>query len=146
MHRIIQENLEEILAGTLAGKMRETLEAHMAGCGECREEVHAMREMSSLLQVFRTEEMAAPPPGFYGRVVRRIDDRQESSLWMLLFQPAFARRVAFASLLLLATLGGFLASREAEMASSPTAEMVLAAEEERPARDQMLMTLVRYDE
>ena len=69
-------------------------------------------------------------------------------------EPVFGRRLAFASLLLLATLGTVLMSRETEeYASGPSPEMILAVERDAPLveagpplmdRDQMLFTLASH--
>lgn len=156
MHPVIQNGLEEYLSGTMDPRSQVQFDAHLAGCAACREQVEGMREISSLFAALRTESEEAPAPraGFYARVSQRIDQDTSGSIWTALLQPAFARRVAFASLLLLATLGGFLFSVEPgdEFASSPTPEMILAVDEETPepfvdpfdSRDRMLVTLVSH--
>lgn len=156
MHPVIQDGLEDYLSGTMDPRSQMQFDAHLAVCAPCREQVEGMREISSLFAVLRTESRDAPAPaaGFYARVSQRIDLDSSGSIWTALLQPAFARRIAFASLLLLATLGGFLVSVDPgdEFASSPTPEMILAADDETPApfvdpfdtRDRMLVTLVSH--
>lgn len=150
MHQIIQDGLEEYLSGTLEGQGLEAYEAHLSGCPECRTEVEAMQEMSSLFAALRIEEdeAVAPGPGFYAKLTDYVEQREESSIWSLLFQPAFARQIAMASLLFLAVVGGFLMSRESETVAMPTPEMVIAAEttgDADQARGQMLITLASYE-
>jgi anti-sigma factor RsiW len=151
MHRIIQDELEEYLAGAVDGEKRKLMESHLAECAECSEEVGAMREMSRLFEALRPEIPDTPQmePGFYARVSRRIEKEHSGSIWSLLFEPVFIRRIAFASLLLLATLGTFLVSQETEFNPSPSAEAVMAEYDsppagQAPARDHMLVTLVSY--
>jgi hypothetical protein len=94
------------------------------------------------------KEAVAPQPGFYAKLTNHVEQREESSIWTLLFQPAFARQVAMASLLFLAVVGGFLISRESETTPMPTAEQVMASDQfgdEDQARGQMLVTLASYE-
>jgi hypothetical protein len=72
-----------------------------------------------------------------------------ASLFALDF--AFGRRVAFASLVLLAVLGSFLASHDAQYSAGPSPEAIMA-QQERPefdsaaAQDKMLVTLTAYEQ
>lgn len=153
MHQIVQDNLEEYLAGALESESQESVETHLATCPECREQVSLMKEQSLLFEVMRSEEEVAVPAGFYARLAGRIE-AEPVSVWSLLFQPAFARRVAFASLMLLAVLGSLLVSQESEYASVPTPEVIMAVDQEHSAitpgqpqtRDHMLYTLVSYQQ
>jgi anti-sigma factor RsiW len=149
MHQVIQYRLEEYLAGTLDEKAREQMDSHLTGCTDCREEVRAMREISALFRSMESGEAPGIAPGFYARVSRRIEAEHNGSAWSLFFEPLFIRRVAFASLLLLASLGTFLVSQETEFNASPSAEAIMAEYEaspldQAPARDHMLVTLVSY--
>ncbi|MBI1786265.1 MAG: zf-HC2 domain-containing protein [Acidobacteria bacterium] len=151
MHQVIQDNLEEYLAGSLRAEDQRQVESHLEGCADCRRDLASMREMSGWLQSLRGEQAPEPASGFYARVSRRIaavEEESSRSIWAALLEPAFARRVAFASLLLLASLGSFLVSRESDYSQGPTPELVLAVENEAPSsldsRDHMLATLVSY--
>jgi anti-sigma factor RsiW len=149
MHQVIQNGLEEYLAGTLDGKARQLVESHLVACAECREEVCAMQEISGLFRTLEAGDAPEITPGFYARVSRRIEAEHSGSIWSLFFEPLFIRRVAFASLLLLATLGTFLVSQETEFNPGPSAEAIMAEYEaspldQAPARDHMLVTLVSY--
>jgi predicted anti-sigma-YlaC factor YlaD len=147
MHSVIENGLEDFLAGVSGGEDRVRIEAHLKECAGCRAEVKAMREMSELFSTLRSSEAPEPASGFYARVVNRIESQRPVSFWSSLLQPAFGRRMALASLLALATLGTVLVSREADYSTGPSPEMILAAEREAPAaidRDQMLFTLVSH--
>jgi anti-sigma factor RsiW len=150
MHQIIQDGLEDYLTGTLEGADRTAFDMHLASCPECQSEVEAMQAMSGLFATLRVDasEALSPQPAFYAKLTNYVEQQEEASIWTLLFQPAFARQVAMASLLFLAVVGGFLMSRESEMATVPTAEQVMASDQfgnEDQARGQMLVTLASYE-
>ncbi len=60
MHSVVVENLEEFLGGTLEPAERQAVEAHLSACGNCREEIHGMREVALLFGSFRAEEAWTP--------------------------------------------------------------------------------------
>ena len=104
MHDAVVNELEEHLAGTASPEFH----AHLAACPDCRAEVGSMTEMSQLLSELRAdpEMAAAPSPYFYTRVAASIVEHQNTDHWGLLAPgAAFFRRVAFASLVVLACLG-----------------------------------------
>jgi predicted anti-sigma-YlaC factor YlaD len=153
MHHTIQDGLEDFLAGTAGNNDRARIEAHLADCAECRQEVALMREMSELFSSLRSPEPPVPAPGFYARVSNLIDQQQPESSWAFFLEPVFGKRLALASLLLLATLGTVLMTRETEeYAFGPSPEMILAVEHDAPMvesgpamdRDQMLFTLASH--
>jgi hypothetical protein len=106
-----------------------------------------MRELSSVFAALRAPEPLASPPGFYARVAQRVDLERPRSFWSLFWlDPAFGKRVAFASLTTLAVLGSYLITRETEYSSGPpTPEVILgqAAPSDNP--DMMLATLASYE-
>lgn len=100
--------LEEGLEGMLEqGKLpeRDTPEgAYLAANPETRAEVVEMMELSRLIREnFRLSaeelEEAEPLPGFYARVMARIEAEVQPSVWNFVFQP-FARRIVYASMAL----------------------------------------------
>src|SRR5262245_3569090 len=112
MHQIIQDGLEDYLASSAASGTSARIDAHLRDCPECREEVALMREMSDMFSSLRSPDPPVPAPGFYARVSNLIEKQQPQSPWMFFLEPAFGRRLALASLLLLAALGTVLVSRE----------------------------------
>ena len=152
MHQSIQDGLEDFLAGTAGREDRVRIEAHLRECTGCRQAVESMQEMSVLFSSLRSPDPPPPPPGFYARVTTRIEAQQPGSFWAAVLEPAFGRRLALASLLVLATLGTVLMSRETEYAAGPSPEMILAVERDAPPmqsgplmdRDQMLFTLASH--
>jgi hypothetical protein len=157
MHDIVVDELETHLNG---GASR-AFYAHLDACADCRAEVAGMDELSLLLRELRSspepgrENAAAgmePPLGFYNRVRYRIVEKQQKEAWGL-FSPgaAFFRRVAFASLLLLAGLGSFLVTRESSFSGTDAASIMaqhdpVADHSESSDRDRMLVTLATYRE
>jgi len=130
---------------------RREFEAHLKTCPECRNEVLGMQDISGLFDSLRPPESVEPAPGFYARLSERLEVSRRPSFWNLLsLDPAFGRRVAFASLLTLAVVGSYLVSRENEYASGPSSpETVMAIEQHHSDegtgdRDMMLATLASY--
>ena len=153
MHREIQDGLEDFLAGTTDPNGRGRIETHLRECSECREEVNSMREMSVLFSSLRSPDPPVPDPGFYSRVNLLIEKQRPTPSWSGALDALFGRRLALASLLVLATLGTVLVSRETgSYVPGPTPEMVLAVEKDAASvessplldRDQMLYTLVSH--
>ena len=148
MHDCAMNELERHFSGDASQSFYD----HLAACPECRAEVAAMDEFSLALREFRTEPGSVPEPrlGFYNRVVGDIVERQRKEAWGL-FSPgaAFFRRIAFASLLVLASLGSLLVTRE-NAADGNDAAAVLAehgaaaAQSDVADRDRILVTLASY--
>jgi hypothetical protein len=152
MHDVIVDELERHLSGNASRAFYD----HLAACGECRGEVAQMDEVSALFREMRPAEPSAanpapvPPLGFYNRVAYRIIEQQQKEAWGL-FSPgaAFFRRIAFASLLLLAGLGSFLISRESSFGGTDAATIMaqhdpVAEHSDSSDRDRMLVTLATY--
>jgi hypothetical protein len=133
MHRQVREHLEEVLTEPGVGvnvRMRgapsgvsspqagseATMAKHLAECHECGEEVRAMREQAALLRQLRPStrdgEELSPRPGFYARVMERIEAEGAGSIWSLFFESVFGRRLAAAALALAVLLGVCLVSAE----------------------------------
>jgi hypothetical protein len=120
-----------------------------------------MESFAMALRDLRAVPGEAPEPrlGFYNRVASTIVDNQRREAWGL-FSPgaAFFRRIAFASLLVLASLGSFLITRESA-AGGVDAAAIMAQHDSRNAqyepagpapsdddRDRLLVTLASYHE
>jgi hypothetical protein len=156
LHNIVVDELERHLSGTASRAFHD----HLDECPGCRAEVAAMVEFSQLMQEFRVapEAVPEPPLGFYNRVASHIVEDQQREAWGL-FSPgaAFFRRIAFASLLLLAGLGSFLVTRESSYISpgsgtSPASNAFVmqhdVSDDHAPSadRDRMFVTLATYRE
>ncbi len=155
MHDIVVDELERHLSGNASRAFYD----HLDLCEPCRTEIARMDELSTLLRELRSvgrgEAVDSPPqpsPYFYNRLTWSIVENQRREAWGL-FAPgkAFFRRVAFASLLLLAGLGSFLVSREASFSGTDAAAIMAqhdpaVSHPESADRDRMLVTLATYHE
>src|SRR5271165_3295877 len=134
-----------------SGNAPQSFYDHLASCQECREEVAAMDECALVLRELG-DPGAAPEPrlGFYNRVAGEIVEHQRKEAWGL-FSPGFTffRRVAFASLLVLAGLGSYLVANESSfvVGSGTDAATIMASHDssadhaESSDRDRLLVTL-----
>jgi anti-sigma factor RsiW len=114
MHRVVEENLEAYLGGTLKAEETRRIEDHLDSCESCRNSVKDMRGQSALFRGLRSFEDIEPDPGFYARVMDRIESQKRLSIWSALLEPVFAKRLAVVSLVLLLLLGAMVASVEQE--------------------------------
>jgi anti-sigma factor RsiW len=105
MHEPIEQGLEDFLAAPDGARRTEAFDRHLAACGECRTELAQMREHQGLLREMRAPELEDPAPGFYARVMERIEAQAANSFWSILLEPSFGRRLMFASLALFVVLG-----------------------------------------
>jgi len=159
IHEIVIDELEQHLSGAgVSRNASRAFYAHLNACSECRAEVSQMEELSAALRdlrfdpVIALEPVAEPALGFYNRVRYQIVDRKQKEAWGL-FSPgaAFFRRVAFASLLLLAGLGSYLVTRESSFKGADAASIMaqhdpVSTHSEKSDRDRMLVTLATYRE
>src|SRR5262245_17420817 len=122
MHAVVMDSLEEYLSGALEPAARRTVEGHLAGCAACREEVKSMQEVSLLFGSLRNEEVFEPLPRFTASVMQHVSGLKPEPTFASLFalDLAFGRRLVFASLVMLAVLGSFLATREAQYTAGPS--------------------------
>jgi hypothetical protein len=104
-----------------------------------------------LFGAVKTQESIEPAPGFYARVMQEVGGRKAVPAFASFFNLdlAFARRLVFASLLMLAALGSYLVSREAEYPTGPSPDVVMAQQESTldaaPAHEAMLATMTTYE-
>ena len=126
MHREIYDHLEEILSGAPP----DSAAKHLRQCEACREKVVSMAGQAALLRVLKAPADVEPRPGFYARVLERIEAEGPVSIWNLFVESAFGKRIAVASLALALLLGVYLVTveRAAEpMVAGEPAQQVCAA-------------------
>ncbi|HZS49555.1 MAG TPA: zf-HC2 domain-containing protein [Bryobacterales bacterium] len=132
MHVLLRDNLEGYLSGNLDSATLGEVESHLAECSGCRQEWIVLRQSAEAIRSLR------PPlamdwdlaPGFYARVMERIDEEREIPFWAMLLDPAFGRKLVFACLMLLALLGTYVAAFEKpDYALQHLPEAVLAGQE-----------------
>ncbi|MBY0505243.1 MAG: hypothetical protein K2X03_15120 [Bryobacteraceae bacterium] len=104
MHTIIENELENYL---VAKPLSAAFHAHLGECADCRESLALFSEASRLVRTLRveTDEAAALElsPGFYARVLQKIEAEEKPSVWDIFLQP-FGRKLVFASLALFAVM------------------------------------------
>jgi predicted anti-sigma-YlaC factor YlaD len=161
MHRLVRDHLEDVVAGVEGASVAE----HLRACDECRSDVTAMRAHSAALRELRAPDDAEPRPGFYARVMERIEAQGPVSIWNLFIESAFGRRIAVASLALALLLGVYVISSERAadqpiVAGQQTQPSVVAGEDapgrvigqmdqasmDKSSNDDVLVNLVTYQE
>jgi len=114
MHRIIRDHLEDVLTGP-GSAPEHPAGKHLGNCAECRDAVAAMRDQAAMLRQWRPAagmETAEQRPGFYARVLDRIEAQGPGSVFTAFFDSLFGRRIAMASLALALLLGVYVISSE----------------------------------
>jgi hypothetical protein len=142
MHREIRDHIEDVLRG--GGTLKNARE-HLAQCDECQAEVQSMQEQTALIRELRAPEDFAADlrPGFYARVMERIEAEGPISIWNLFIESAFGRRIAVASLALALLIGVYVVTSERSAENSTIAlesqqaatEQTIVAGEDAPARE-----------
>ena len=164
MHQPVQDHLEEHLkayASNFERAVPPEMQAHLASCPECADELRRLEQHAVLLRSLRAEGVE-PKAGFYARVMQRIDDaRAKASIWSVFLEPVFSRRLVFASVALVVLLGTYLISTEPsgrdtavvapqiaitqpQTETAPGAEFVDGTPQQE--RDAVLVSLASYQE
>lgn len=113
MHRSIRDRLENLLAARGNAIREKDASAHLASCLECSSEFSSMQAQAELLKSLRASEEMEPAPGFYARVVQRIEECAKESMWGAFIYTPFARRLMYASLTVAVMLGTYVVTEEA---------------------------------
>src|SRR5579872_3380397 len=142
MHREIRDHIEDVLRG---GDTLQNAREHLAQCEECRSEVQGMQEQTALIRELRAPADFAPDlrPGFYARVMERIEAEGPISIWNLFIESAFGRRIAMASLALALLIGVYVVTSERSADDATLAlqspqlstEQTIVAGEDAPPRE-----------
>ena len=112
MHAPIRDRLEDLLSADKEGLGDYPLAQHLSSCSECSSELRAMKAQSEMLHSLRAPNDSEPAPGFYARVMQRIEQRAKESIWASLIYSPFASRLTYASLTLAVVLGGYVIAQE----------------------------------
>ncbi len=111
MHGSMLDGLEDLLAARGAAAEQDALK-HLSSCAGCSSELHSMKAQSELLRSLRAPEEMLPAPGFYARVLQRIEERAKHSIWSVLIYSPFAKPLVYASLTLALMLGSYVITQE----------------------------------
>ncbi len=142
MHQPIRKNLEEYLKGSLS-EIPVEFHRHLGECTDCARELRRLEAHSQLLRSLPGAD-AAPRPGFYARVMERIEAQQPFSIWSVFLDRKFGFRLAVASGMLAALLGGYLVTSEPAGPETGVAAAVATASGEQQQRDAVLVDLASY--
>ena len=111
MHQPIRDNLEEYLKGSTR-QVPQAFHAHLVACEECASELRLLETQANMLRSLRSNADVEPAPGFYARVMGRIEEQGRGSVWSVFLQPSFGRRLAIASATLVVLLATYLVTTE----------------------------------
>lgn len=121
MHEPILDYLEEYLGDPGDPSIPPEFHAHLRSCPSCKSEVGALSTQASLLHALRPPADLEPVPGFYARVLNRVEDRSADSFWSPFLDPRFGKRLSIACAALVLLIGTYIVSTEpSEHFASPT--------------------------
>lgn len=112
MHGSMRDRLEALLAAGKGVAEDEGLATHLLSCKECSSEFASMREHSELLKSLRAPGDLEPAPGFYGRVLQRLEACAKDSIWATFVYSPVSKRIVYASLTLALMLGTYVITQE----------------------------------
>jgi anti-sigma factor RsiW len=124
MHRPIQDHLEEFLSDPYDSKIPPDFHEHLAACTECAREMETLQSQTSWLRLLRKDPPIEMNPGFFARVMNRVEEQSSSPVWSALLDPVFGRRLAYACLALVVVLGGYLLHSEPGRTLNPVSGIV----------------------
>ncbi|HEV3474977.1 MAG TPA: zf-HC2 domain-containing protein [Actinomycetota bacterium] len=130
---------DELLAGYVDGSLgsadRGRVDAHLAECARCRDEVALAAEARSAVAGLGD---VAPPPGLSTAVRRKVRDRRPTGRpWRVVGAVAVAAGVAAAGILVVGSLGEEGPSMVSQQPRRPEAAPLPQARGEGPAEDVM---------
>ncbi len=156
MHSLIQERLEDLLAGPMPDSGSPEVGRHLEACAECRDEFALLQTHARMLQTLRASEELEVRAGFYARVLNRIDAQKPAGGWLTLLQSPFAFRIALASVVLTLMMGTYLFTTSEDQAPemAQQVEMQVIHEDQLPIieagqprdPDSVLVSLASYRE
>lgn len=132
MHQLVEDHIEDLLAAPGLPPDHPAAR-HLEQCQDCGEMVSAMRAQSELFAEWRLpdslpgqfSEDLEPAPGFYARVMDRIDQQRPLSVWDVFFESMIGRRLATVSLAFAIVMGVFLVtSEQSALPAFPTSNVV----------------------
>ncbi len=112
MHGAIRDRLEDLLRAERPVTQHGETADHLSSCSECLSEIKQMKGQAELLRSLRAPGDIDPAPGFYARVLQRIEERKKDSIWAFFIYSPFGNRLAYASLTIAIVLGGYVIAQE----------------------------------
>jgi anti-sigma factor RsiW len=130
MDSYMKENLEDYLSGDLGEKRKAEWDAYLAANSKAAEQVQSFEESAYELRELRAPHEDGserqPAPGFYARVMQRVEEERSVPFWMAFLEPLFVKRLAFACLMWFALLGSYSVIFQSDDPAEHTAEMMLS--------------------
>lgn len=156
MHQPIRDNLEEFLKGSTQ-RVPQEFHAHLRACEDCSVELRLFEEHAKMLRSLQPDQDLEPRAGFYARLMDRIEQEGRVSIWSILLQPNFGRRLAMASAVLVVLLGTYLVTTEASEPTVASTDVVFTGPatsatagedslQQQRQRDAVLVNLAAYHE
>ncbi len=133
MHQPIENGLEDYLTGRAGTESYREFVAHVAVCAECATEVGEMKQQADWIRELRPPADAEPSPGFYARVMDRIEAQTAKSFWGVFLEPVFANRLALACLALFVVLSSAVWQTNPSPVLNENNPVSILASEEMPA-------------
>ena len=156
MHGSIRDRLEDVLkeTGALEAQTAAEVNRHLASCPECANEIETMRDQAIMLRSLRAPQGVEPAPGFYARVMQRIEEGAIYSTWSVFIDGPFGKRLAYASLALALLLGTWVIGAERADGRLGSAAPAIAQEstdlpvagDQAHQRDVVLVNFASYSE
>ena len=116
MDERIRRRLEDYLSGELTAGVDPSFDRALEARPESRKELLLFAEQSEAIRrSLRAPEGIGPEPGFYARVMMRVEEESRSSIWAT-FTGVFGQRLIFATSMLVVLLGVALMGTESEEA------------------------------
>lgn len=133
MHPPFEDELERYLAGE---PVSEAFLAQLNADTTLRNEVSAMEHQARMIRSLRADlasqeledEVLEPAPGFYARVMERIESQVRPSMWSIFLQP-FGQRLAYASMALALVMGAVIMTTDEPVEVMAAAPATILAEE-----------------
>jgi len=151
MHQPVRDNIEAYLNRHGDREMPREMAAHLTACESCARQFGQIEQQSRMLRVLRADQWSAgecePRPGFYARVLERIERQTDNSIWAVMLRPAFGRRIAIASAALVVLLGSYWVTSDSGVPAAPQEQQQISQESQLPQqRDEVLVNLASYHE
>lgn len=117
MHEPVRAHLEEYLSRPES--VPAEVRSHVDACPECRQKLDDLAVQSGLFRGLAIGADVDPRPGFYARVLDRIEAERPMSIWSILLEPRFGFRLSLASAVLVLLMGAFLFTSEPMSGPAP---------------------------
>lgn len=132
MHEPVKSHLEDLLQGRLDAVSKSAVHTHLSGCPECTASLREMQLYSGIMRSLRAPALPDQSPGFYARVMQRVEEQGRPTFWSLFLDPVFGRRLVYATGALFLLMASFLLAtsnpNQPELARTPIRYMAEPAD------------------